>query len=1804
MLFSSWLSSFRSVRRRQQSRSLAFVSLDRTVSLRVERLETRLNLSTFTESEPNDTAGSADLVAIATGDVLTAAANDWLNISGSISNTADLDFFQFTVSARSGVFFDIDSRETGLSTLLDSKVTVFDSTQTAIGSNDDGYDFDTGYPAPFFTAGSSGAVDSSLYLDLTPGTYTVRVNPSSGSGNYVLRMLADSNYSSTVPVFDSRSGLTDTLYLDFDGHAATDTWGTYNINPFDISGSGTEFTPAEKLLMKNVWRMISEDFSPFNINISTSDPGTFNNAEAFRQVIGNSTGTEVGAGGALGVAFLNSYAGGAVNTAFTFASNFSSFGGGVSGQVMAMAVEMGNTSSHEFGHALGLGHYVSPEPRIGIMFTPDTGLSQETWYLGTNESSVTQDDMVIISNTTNSFGYAPDDHGDGTATATILTPSSGVFQSSGIIQSAQSAGFTDRDYFRFTGGQATTIRAEVDNYIANLGVTLNLLDSTGALVASSVNPIGLDASLTSTLTLGIYYVVVSPNTAIHLGEEAGQYSLTITTTPNRPPVVTLAAPPVTNDSTPEITVSVTDPDGPIANGTTVSLDLDRNNDGDFSDPGETNAALGTATGGSATISISPALPNRTYGLRARVSDQFGEEGISVVSTMLVDTVPPTADISDVTPDPRTVEMGVVTITFNEAVTGFSASNLTLTRNGSPVDLTGAVFVEVNPDEYTVDLAPFTVASGNYVLTLNAVTSSIIDIAGNLLSADAVDSFEINRGPADITLSNNSVPENTDTSSPLTVGNVIVTDDGQGTLVLAITGGADATAFQLFGNQLQFVAGSVLNFEAQASYFVSITVTDGPHTLTRDLTVLVSNVNENPVAAVDQIQLLEGATISTLVGGATNLMANDSDPDLPNDTLTAEVFSAPTHGTLLINPDGTFQYQHDDSEILTDSFRYKITDLDGLSSIATVTISVTAVNEFAPTVAGENLLVAEGGTVSVTTAPSTNLLANDSDADSPNDSISIETQPFVQPAHGTVTIFANGAFTYVHSGDESTSDLFHYLVRDTSGHSTVGTVNITITPVNDTPIARADTIEVLEGGTATQLLNGATSVLANDSDAETLPAGMTLTVETPPARGNLTLNPDGTFSYQHLGSEVLTDSFVYRLADPEGKFSLATVAIRMIPVNDNTPIAINDSVAVQQGGSIFSLIGGAVSVAKNDTDVDLPFDSLTVTPMSSPTNGSLTLGADGTFFYTHNGTKTATDSFTYKLTDANGHVSNTATVNISIKLINEKPIANVGGPYLLAPGTDLILNGAGSNDPDGDTLTYRWDIKGDGIVDVTTSSPTATVPWATLVSLGLVSGVTSIKLEVRDPSGLSSSATTTLQFGSTYQFAPTADGAPDDYIVSTIGGSLDIRKVGTATNLAPAGLSAITSVNVVGSSDNETFLMQSPSRTLSYFVDGNGGDDLVKVQGTALADTLTVSSLTGRILVAKTTGTPFYVSSTAEIVAVLGSDGNDKLDARQVLDAVTSLQLFGENGNDTLTGGVGNDLFVGGGGTDLLSEVGPGHLTLIDTHLSGHGTDTIDVTIEAIKLTGDAGGNLLDASAFTRFGVHLDGAGGNDTLIGSTKSDSLVGGDGSDEVRQAVTKDAKLTNSQLLLGTAQLTSPFNILTPVTDGLSSIERVKLIGNVVVNRLDATSFSGSATLDGGAGNDTLLGGAGADLILGGADNDSLLGNGGNDTIGGGTGNDIIDGGAGNDGLAGQDGNDTITGGADNDTILGGAGNDSLRGGAGRDLIQGGAGLDNINGEGDVDTVMGGSGAGADRGDKLFDPFGEVMESFRFTVDWLNLI
>jgi hypothetical protein len=473
------------------------------------------------ESEPNNTSGQATPITV---DSVTNT------ITASISPIGDLDYFSFTLAQRSGVFFDIDSREIGLSATLNSELTVFAADGvTQVGSNADGDDFET-FPLND-TSGTSRSPDSALYLDLAAGSYFVRVSAaSSTTGAYLLKVRADSSYTSTVPVFNSLPGAADTLFLDFDGHSASDSWGTYTIAPYDWSGNAAEWTPGERAAIENVWRVVSEDYSPFNINVSTSYAGSFNNGVAHRQVIGNSGGAEVGFGGALGVAFINSYTGGSSsnNTAFTFANSFSSYvgSGGNSGQIGAKAVEMGNTSSHEFGHALNLRHYGGTNPQTnGIMHTPDFGLSRERWKTGLTHSGetpvITQDDVAVISNATNTFGYRADDHGNTRPTATAMSSGGGVLTSSGIIGQT-----SDVDFFSFTTSGLTTLSVSMLEHVANLDAELYLYDSAGTLLASNDPGASIFASLSQSLSSGTYYAEVRSDAG---AGEIGLYTLTVTT---------------------------------------------------------------------------------------------------------------------------------------------------------------------------------------------------------------------------------------------------------------------------------------------------------------------------------------------------------------------------------------------------------------------------------------------------------------------------------------------------------------------------------------------------------------------------------------------------------------------------------------------------------------------------------------------------------------------------------------------------------------------------------------------------------------------------------------------------------------------------------------------------------------------------------------------------------------------------------------------------------------------------------------------------------------------------------------------------------------------------------------------------------------------------------------------------------------------------------------------------------------------------------------------------------------------------
>jgi len=430
-------------------------------------------------------------------------------------------------------------------------------------------------------------------------------------------------------------------------------------------------------------------------------------------------------------------------------------------------------------------------------------------------------------------------------------------------------------------------------------------------------------------------------------------------------------------------------------------------------------------------------------------------------------------------------------------------------------------------------------------------------------------------------------------------------------------------------------------------------------------ITVNSINDPPTALDDgPVIVAEGGSNP----GTLNVLTNDSDL-VEGDSLTAVLVAGPANeASFTLNADGTFSYTHDGSETTSDSFTYQADDGDP-SNTATVSITITPVND-APTAVDDGPFFAdEGG--SVPGNPS--VLSNDTD---PEDD-TLTAVLIVGPANAaSFSLNQNGRFSYTHDGTNTLSDSFTYQADD-GDRSNTATVSITINAVNDPPTAVDDgPVIVAEGGT----ISGSFNVLTNDTDPEGNP--LTAVLNSGPANAaSFTLNSNGTFNYVHNGSETTSDSFTYRASDGSPS-NTATVSITITPVND-APTAVNDGPFVaNEGGSV----PGNPSVLSNDTDPE--GDSLTAVLIAGPANASsFTLNANGRFSYTHDGSDTTSDSFTYQADD--GDRSNTATVSISINAVNDPPTAVDDGPVAVdeggtIPGSFNVL--ANDSDPENDPLT--------------------------------------------------------------------------------------------------------------------------------------------------------------------------------------------------------------------------------------------------------------------------------------------------------------------------------------------------------------------------------------------------------------------------------------------------------------------------------------------------------------------------------------
>ena len=540
----------------------------------------------------------------------------------------------------------------------------------------------------------------------------------------------------------------------------------------------------------------------------------------------------------------------------------------------------------------------------------------------------------------------------------------------------------------------------------------------------------------------------------------------------------------------------------------------------------------------------------------------------------------------------------------------------------------------------------------------------------------------------------------------------------------------------------------------------------------------------PVASPDQFSLDEDTEFRGF------LLNNDSHPDDRSFNLDPQAVRLPDNGTLVLNSDGSFIYQPAANFFGNDSFIYQITDAQGLTAQALVSLTVLPVND-APLVQDDSYSLNKNNSLNIA-APG--VLNNDSDLD--GDTLVVEVIPFTAPAHGSVQLNADGSFSYTPQTNYAGEDFFVYQVTDGQGGSAQARVSLRIEMTNAAPVALNDSYQVNED--ARLVVDVANGILANDSDPDGDAVTLVTELPTTVKNGQLVLASDGSFLYIPNQDFFGTDSFSYQIKDPAGLVSTATVQLTVLAQND-PPVVQPSAYSANQGALLSVSAPGLLAHAFDADDNNL---SLVITPVAAPAKGVLTLSANGAFSYQPNAAAAGTDSFSYQVTDPAGAVG-TGTVTITIIAAPNPPVFTDltvdlwdDVPQGFALAQFVVTN------PDPDTSISFSLIAGNtqGIFNLTTAGVLSIVNPAPLVQLAGTSVPLTVKAQ--NSAGLSAQATVTVKVKSTQVIAKNdnysvAEDQTLTSVVSVLANDVDPKGVGLTASLVTAPAHGVLSLNSNG-----------------------------------------------------------------------------------------------------------------------------------------------------------------------------------------------------------------------------------------------------------------------------------------------------------------------------------------------------------------------------------------------------------------------
>src|SRR5438445_632995 len=468
-------------------------------------------------------------------------------------------------------------------------------------------------------------------------------------------------------------------------------------------------------------------------------------------------------------------------------------------------------------------------------------------------------------------------------------------------------------------------------------------------------------------------------------------------------------------------------------------------------------------------------------------------------------------------------------------------------------------------------------------------------------------------------------------------------DGEGdSLTITSVTATNGTAVIVGGTNVVFTPATNFNGSATIGY----TISDGNGgTNSALITVTVSAVNDAPVAVDDNASTAEDVPVTI------SPLDNDSDVEGPSPTI---IRATATKGTavmvggtnVLFTPAANFNG--------TATIGYSISDGNGGTASALITVTVSAVND-PPVAVDDAANTAEDVPVTISA------LDNDSDVD--GDSLTITS---VSATNGTAVIVGGTNVLFTPAANFNGTATIGYTISDGNGGTTSALITVTVSPVNDPPVAVDDAANTAEDVPVT------ISALDNDSDV----VGDSLTITSvSPTNGTAVIVGGSNVLFTPASPTRRSSDLGYSISDGNGGTASALITVTVSPVND-PPVAVDDAANTAERAEERS--GGQ----DNDSDVD--GDSLTITSVST-TNGTAVIVGGTNVLFTPAANFNGTATIGYSISDGNGGTAS-ALITVTVSPVNDPPVA-VDDAANTAEDVPVTISALDNDsDVDGDSLT--------------------------------------------------------------------------------------------------------------------------------------------------------------------------------------------------------------------------------------------------------------------------------------------------------------------------------------------------------------------------------------------------------------------------------------------------------------------------------------------------------------------------------------